>query len=64
MEILKRGSIPSERVYIVTCNHCKSELKFRQEEGDMTRDQRGGDYISVVCPVCGEPVTVALGLGQ
>jgi RNase P subunit RPR2 len=52
MEILKRGVSPHEKKYEVTCERCKSELRFLAYEGTVTRDQRDGDYITIQCPVC------------
>lgn len=48
MKIIKRGTLPEERVYRVTCSNCKSELEYTKE--DVKLDFREGDYI--VCPVC------------
>ena len=61
MDILKRGIPPSERTYIADCRTCKSQIKFKRTEAKLTSDQRDGDYLNIVCPVCGAGITKALG---
>lgn len=52
MEIVKKGSLPSERMYEASCNHCGTVMRFKQSEGKVTHDQRDGSTVSVACPVC------------
>ena len=59
MNILKRGTPPEERQYQGTCGKCETEIHFLQMEGQVTFDQRDGDFITVVCPVCNESIHVA-----
>lgn len=56
MEILKRGQIPEEKEFTVTCSYCSSVLKFKQAEANVTTDPRGETSIKVDCPVCNKPV--------
>jgi len=56
MEIVKRGTLPGEREFDVTCRTCQSEIKFRQSEGSVTNSQRDGSFVTIVCPVCGSPI--------
>lgn len=51
MEIVKRGIPPKERVYEATCRECRSILRFKQSEGEITYD-REGTFITITCPVC------------
>ncbi len=60
MKIITRGVIPGERIHRATCYNCKSELEFQECEGKVTHDQRDGDFITVVCPVCNVTVTADL----
>ena len=60
MEIIKRGTLPSEREFFCTCHICKTEYKFKQAEGKVTYDQRDGNLISVTCPVCSHNNNVSL----
>lgn len=60
MEILRRGHLPGEKEYTPVCHHCFTQVKFRQSEGVISRDQRDGDYVTVQCPVCDRPINCAL----
>lgn len=50
--VIKRGLKPEDRVHKATCWHCKSELEFKESDGQVRYDQRDGSYIEVTCPVC------------
>ena len=52
MEIIARGKLPSEGEAEWTCRHCKSELRSKKSEGKLEHDQRDGDFVRCVCPVC------------
>ena len=53
MKILERGTLPSNRVFRVSCNTCKSKLEFTAGEAKQDSDLRGGDtWWKVDCPVC------------
>lgn len=56
MEIIKKGKLPSERVFVAVCDHCSTKFRFKQSEGKVTYDQRDGDFISVKCPLCKKTV--------
>lgn len=58
VQVIRRGVVPSERVYNATCRKCSSELRFRRGIAKFHDDQRDGAYLSVPCPVCGDQVTV------
>lgn len=60
MEILFRGTPPSERQYLGHCRHCNSRIKFKQSEGTIAYDQRDGDCIHIECPVCQQRMYVDL----
>lgn len=56
MRIIKRGIPPQERLFAATCRSCHTEIEFKKSEGKVTASQRDGDFITVVCPVCGRSV--------
>jgi hypothetical protein len=60
MKVLKVGRFPEDKVYVVTCGYCKSEIEFAQKEGKITSDQRDGDYISITCPICKKQIIKSL----
>ena len=55
MEITRKGTPPSERVWLGSCHNCGSEAKAKQSEmKNITYDQReGGSFSWEKCPVCG-----------
>jgi uncharacterized protein with PIN domain len=53
VKILELGSKPIEKTYTVRCDQCKTKFEFAQHEATVNRDQRDGDYVSILCPVCG-----------
>lgn len=57
MKIIERGTKPTDKVYTVRCRQCETKFEFEKHEGKVTCDQRDGDYISIVCPVCLNQVT-------
>lgn len=59
MEILHRGTPPSEREYKASCYNCRTVVKFKQSEGKITHDQRDGSYVSVSCPVCAGNINIS-----
>lgn len=56
MKIIKRGKVPGKREHTGTCHNCGTVVRFRQEEGKVTHDQRDGDFVTVTCPVCGNQI--------
>ena len=55
MEIIVRGSLPEEKEFQGTCHNCKTVFKCKRHEGTYHSDQRDGESLAVVCPVCGKP---------
>ncbi len=55
MKITKKGTLPSERVWVGTCRNCKSEAEATESEmTHINYDQREGSSFSwKKCPVCG-----------
>lgn len=55
MEITRKGTPPSERVWRGSCTNCGSEAKAKQSEmKNISHDQREGGFFSwEKCPVCG-----------
>ena len=60
MEILFKGTAPSDRVHEGQCRVCATRVRFTQSEGVITYDQRDGDFITVTCPVCRGPIHASL----
>jgi hypothetical protein len=58
VEVLKRGEPPGKRTYETTCSSCSSELRFKAHEAEFIADQRDGDTLKIICPVCKRPVYV------
>ncbi len=52
VEILERGQVPADRVYVAQCPTCGSRLRFKMSEARYSTDQRDGDAVVVTCPVC------------
>lgn len=52
MKVIKRGVIPSEKLYRGRCRTCDSIIEATHDELKHTSDQRDGDYHSALCPVC------------
>lgn len=57
MDIIKKGSLPSERVYEATCNHCKTEVRFKRGEAKC-ETHRNEEYVMVECPLCKHTISV------
>ena len=60
MEIIERGTLPSDRVHEGRCDTCRTKVRFKQSEAKYVPDQRDGDFLQVGCPVCGQTITVSL----
>jgi len=62
VEIIRKGQLPSEKVYEASCGHCHTRFRFKQGEADYNSDPRDGDYLSIRCPLdgCGHLVTMGL----
>jgi RNase P subunit RPR2 len=62
MKIIKHGVKPSDRKREINCTKCESIIEVQRSEGTLTYDQRDGDFITFVCPVCGNKIHVAANL--
>lgn len=60
MEILKRGTKPSEKQYEATCRNCATHVRFVAAEAVRKSDQRDGDYLAIECPVCNQSMYIAV----
>jgi ribosomal protein S27E len=49
--VISRGSLPTERFYVLTCKNCQSLIEFQAREGKQEHD-RDGSFIRFTCPVC------------
>lgn len=52
MEILKRGTVPSEVTYKGTCHGCGSVVRALCSELQIENCPREGTYRYSICPVC------------
>ncbi len=62
MEIIKRGKLPSAGKAEWTCRNCKSKIRSKKYEGKLEHDQRDGDFVRCVCPVCSHENCIAVEL--
>lgn len=60
MKILEKGTPPKERKYVLTCYNCQTKFEFLEKEGKLVCDQRDGNYLSIDCPVCNQPVSTKI----
>lgn len=60
IEVMRKGTPPTEMFYVVDCVNCQSRLRFFRRDGRIMNDARTGSYLSVTCPVCDKEVTVAV----
>ena len=58
VQVIKRGTVPADRMHDAKCVRCQSELRFPERAAKLVLDQRDGNYFEVPCPVCGNQVTV------
>jgi hypothetical protein len=58
MEIIERGTLPTERQHEIRCRNCKTLFRFKCHEATYVPDERDGDFLSINCPVCGDQCTV------
>lgn len=52
MDIIRKGQIPEEVSVTWTCTKCRSEIRAQRSEGEEHHDQRDGNFVTFVCPVC------------
>lgn len=52
MKIIKEGKRPDDRTHQWECVRCESIIESRACEGNISLDQRGGDFYRFKCPVC------------
>ena len=55
MEIIKPGRLPEDKEAEWACSRCETVIRSKVSEGKVCRDQRDGDYVTTVCPVCKHP---------
>lgn len=60
MRILSRGQRPEDTIHQGTCNTCGTRVEFTRAEGEITYDQRDGDFVRVNCPCCGGGISSPL----
>jgi endogenous inhibitor of DNA gyrase (YacG/DUF329 family) len=56
IEVIKQGSLPTERIHTGTCHYCKSELRWKAKDGTDKFCQRDGSWNEVKCPLCAKTV--------
>lgn len=57
MKITKKGSLPSERIWVGRCSHCGTEAEATEGELDTKHEQREGAWANEKCPLCGDQMT-------
>lgn len=60
IKIIKRGQKPENKIYQGECYRCKTVVEFPMGAAKYNSDQREGDFLSVVCPVCSHQITVGV----
>lgn len=60
VDVLRRGELPEEKIKIVTCTDCKSELRFKISEAKIVSDPRDGNFYVIDCPICSSQVAKAI----
>jgi hypothetical protein len=55
LKITKRGRLP-DRTLAGTCRNCRTEIECLPEDCEHTSDQRDGDFYTVKCPTCLQPI--------
>lgn len=60
MRIIKEGIKPEDIEIETTCNNYKSVLGVKISDGKTTYDQRDGNYVTIVCPVCQKSINIDL----
>lgn len=55
MKITKRNTVPADRIWVGTCQNCKSEAEAEEKElKNISNDSMHGvPWSWEVCPVCG-----------
>lgn len=56
MKILRRGIPPEQRIHIVSCRVCDSQIELAETEATQHEDQREGIHFSIGCPVCSHTI--------
>jgi hypothetical protein len=59
IEVIERGGAPADKVYEAACPQCKSRLRFSRSDARFIADQRDGDCVNIICPVCTHDIYVA-----
>lgn len=61
VEIIERGGVQPEKTFEVTCDRCKSRLRFRQSEAIDIPPRHFREYhlLEIRCPVCHHSVTTS-----
>lgn len=57
MKIITKGTPPDIK-YTFTCRSCETVAIADKSEGRYVEDQRDGDAIVFICPVCGKEAWV------
>lgn len=55
MKVIKKGEIPKEQIYKITCGNCSSLLEY--VEADIKSSQTTATIFWVNCPECGQEIS-------
>lgn len=58
VKILKRGKLPSERLFRCECRQCNTQFEFEAKEAQRDNDPREGTFYRIPCPLCSYMVYV------
>jgi hypothetical protein len=62
IKVMKSGRAKNLKPYPTKCNNCSCEFSFEKNDCKFSGDQRDGDFVTVICPECSEPVHVSFNL--
>lgn len=58
MQILRKGNLPENDIYIGTCNYCKCKIQIQRKEGKFQSCQWDGKWVDYACPTEGCKTTI------
>ena len=60
IKIIKQGIDPKDYTYAHKCYECDTIFTFQKTDFETVYDQRDGDFLRIVCPVCKDQCCVNL----
>ena len=56
MRIIKKGKLPEEKEYIVSCSYCGSKLAYKESDAIFGGLYLGKFVLAIRCPVCSKQI--------